>query len=472
MEMYEPKILGSNTTVSVNNIALQIASKNVVIVAGAGVSKAPPTGLPTGQDIARTLKHRLSYTALADCVKDLPEDLLAIADAAESHSLEALELVQKTILDSFDFKTAYPNYAHQFLALLMAEGTVQAMTTNWDTCIERAAAIMSSDLVACRQPAELAGAGSSAVLLKLHGCAEIEDSIRVSSSQVGKPAWWVGHQMSAAIARNMVVFVGAGSIFPYVRETIIGILEIGGEDSRIRVVDIQLNQDWNDLLHNPSGEFFIRDSAEEFLDGIIRSLTMSKLSQAVSLANQLTGSRSIEGVDIRNAIQQVIEFFQQYPAHSLWLWVRRCIFPSVCGPAVLSPTFVRYMLAITLIHSILPLQEMETISNIVSVGCKDFIIELAWAKEAVTSDILCQKKTESVIANKRNHTLPAATPCIIIVDGVVGPLPAPTTPESVVDTPGVADIIDGPQTLAANWISLDSLLTVPSIEKLHDLVGV
>jgi len=42
----------------------------------------------------------------------------------------------------------------------------------------------------------------------------------------------------------------------------------------------------------------------------------------------------------------------------------------------------------------------------------------------------------------------------------------------VVDTPGVADIIDGPQTLAANWISLDSLLTVPSIEKLHDLVGV
>jgi hypothetical protein len=54
MEIYEPKNLGLPTTLPVNNIAFQVLTKSVIIVAGAGISKAFPTDLPTGQDIART----------------------------------------------------------------------------------------------------------------------------------------------------------------------------------------------------------------------------------------------------------------------------------------------------------------------------------------------------------------------------------------------------------------------------------
>jgi len=472
MEVYTPRVLGRETTVPVSNIALQMASSNAVLIVGAGVSKAPPTSLPLGQEIARDLKHKLGHTALAECVKDLPEDdLLAIADAAEAQSPEALKFVQKTILDSFDFKTARPNYAHQFVALLMAEGTIQTMTTNWDTCIERAASMVYSDLVPCRLPQELGQTGTSAVLLKLHGCAEIEDSIRVSSRHVGEPVWWASHQIRAAIERNWVVFVGVGSIVPYVRETIRKILQIAGTTSRIRVVDIQQASDWDTLLQSPSGDFFIESSAEGFLDDILTSLTNRQLSEALTLAKQLAQRTPIRDIDIVAALGQVIEFFQKHPAYSIWLWVRRGLFPTICSPAVLDPTFVRYVLAMALVHSVSPLEELEIIGTTVSVGCKDFIVELVWAKEALASHVLCRRKMESLMADRRNHTLPPGKPCMIIVYGVAGPLPPAAMPESLVDTPMVDDIVDGPQTLQPHWVPLDSLLAIESKDELRDLIG-
>ena len=107
MDIYHPKVLASETTVPISNIALEVASKNVVFVIGAGVSKAPPTSLPVGHEIARTLKQKLATTDFADSPKDLSDDdLLTIANVAESKSSEALKLVKKLILDSFDFKTA------------------------------------------------------------------------------------------------------------------------------------------------------------------------------------------------------------------------------------------------------------------------------------------------------------------------------------------------------------------------------
>jgi len=472
MEVYGPKRLGRETSVPVAHIALQMASNNVVLVVGAGVSNAPPTSLPIGQEIARALKHKLGYTELAKYVESLPEDdLLVIADTAEAQSLEALKLVQKAILDSFDFKTARPNYAHQYIAILMAEGAVKTMTTNWDTCIERAADMTYSDLVPCRLPEEIGGAGTSAVLLKLHGCAEIENSIKVSSKEVGGPVWWASHQVSAGIESSWVVFVGIGSIVPYIRETIRKIVNLAKTSTRIRVVDIRKTSDWDELLDTAGNDYFIKSSAEEFLDDVVTSLTNQQLSQALTLAQQLAKEMPIDGIDVVAATEQVIGFLREYPAHFTWLWARRGVFPSGCSPVMLDPTFVRCVLALALLHSISQLEKVKIVGSTVSVCCNDFMVELLWAKEALASSVLCKKKMESLLADKRNNTLPQGKRCIVIVHGSSGPLPPEAMPESVVDKPEVEDIIDGPQTLAACWITLDSLVSVENKDRLRDLVG-
>jgi hypothetical protein len=124
------------------------------------------------------------------------------------------------------------------------------------------------------------------------------------------------------------------------------------------------------------------------------------------------------------------------------------------------------------INTISSLQSMQIISNAVSIICKDFIIELAWAKEVYTSDVLCKIKEESLLADRQNNVIPAGIPCVIIVNDPLGPLPAATMPESVVDTPDIQGIIDGPRTLAVRWLSLDQLLTIKNIDELHTLLGV
>lgn len=472
MEVYAPKRLGREVSVPVSNIALQMAGNAVVLVVGAGVSNAPPTSLPIGREIARALRHKLSYTELAKSVESLPgDDLLVIADTAEAQSPQALELVQQTILNSFDFKTASPNYAHQYIAILMAEGAVKTMTTNWDTCIERAAGSTHSDIVACRLPEEIGRGGASAVLLKLHGCAEIENSIRVSSKQVGEPVWWAGHQVSAAIENSWVVFVGIGSIVPYVGETIGKIVDLARASPRIRVVDIQRTSDWDTILGGSGSDSFIESSAEQFLDDVVTSLTNQQLLQVFGLAQKLAKETPMDGIDVLAAIEQVVRSLREYPAHFTWLWARRGVFPSACGPVVLDPNFVRCVLALALLHSISPLEEVRIIGTTVSICCKDFMVELLWARQALASSVLCKKKTESLLVDKRNNTLPQGKRCIVIVHGSSGPLPPAAMPESVVDKPEVEDLIDGPQTLAARWITLDSLVSVQNKDSLRDLAG-
>ena len=472
MEVYKPGQLGRETSVPVSNIALQMGSSTVVLVIGAGVSSASPTSLPLGQEIAHALKQKLSYTQMAECLESLPEDdLLVIADTAEAESPQALELIQKTILDSFDFKTAIPNYAHQYIAILMAEGVVKTMTTNWDTCVERAAGMTYSDIVSCRLPEEVGRTGTSAVLLKLHGCAEIENSIKVSSKQVGEPVWWASHQVSAAIENSWVVFVGIGSIVPYIRETIGKIVRLAKTSPRIRVVDIQRVSDWDRMLSSSGADFFIKSSAQEFLDDVITSLTNRQLLQALTLAQKLAHETPIDGIDVLAATEHVAGLLRECPAHFAWLWARRGVFPGACSPVVLDPNFVRCFLALALLHSISPLEEVRIVGNTVSICHKDFMVELLWAKAALTSSVLCNKKTESLLADKGNNTLPHGKRCVVIVHGSSGPLPSAVMPESVVDSPEVEDIIDGAQTLAAHWISLDSLVSVGSKDRLRDLVG-
>ncbi|MCH7890429.1 MAG: hypothetical protein IH921_02885 [Gemmatimonadetes bacterium] len=87
-------------------------------------------------------------------------------------------------------------------------------------------------------------AGPGAVLLKLHGCAEIQSSLLVTSTEIVQPPWWASHQVGAAIERYPVVFLGVGSVASYIKQTVQLIIEMAGSLSSVWVVAPDLSEDW------------------------------------------------------------------------------------------------------------------------------------------------------------------------------------------------------------------------------------
>lgn len=468
--MYQPKHLKESTSVSITHVAQRVSSKSVVIVVGAGVSIPPPTSLPSGNDIATTLKDKLSRTGLAKYVNEsTPDDLLDIVDAVVSPSSDALQVVQKMILESFEFTTAPWNYAHLAITLLMAEGVIQVLSTNWDTCIERAADMSYLDIVPCRELSELRGAQDSAILIKLHGCAKIENSIVVSTRQFTRSPWWVTSQVSALFARNLVIFVGIGSIPRYVGRTVSLLLDFAKDSRPIIIVAPHIDQEWDNLLRDHKEPELVTCSAEEFLDDVLRALITRQLSEVDILIRQMKGS--LTDIDIESATKEVIDILLQCPAHFIWLWMRRCIFPYSCDPTVLSPTFINCIIAIALLSTISPLQEIKMTGDVVFVRCKHFLVELAWAKRQMISNTLRRKKISSLQVDIQRGLLPENNAFIILAQGSVGSLPPPTMPLSILNEPCVNDIIEGAGTLAEYWVSLDSLLRVQDRDTLSRTIG-
>ncbi len=64
------------------------------------------------------------------------DDLLSVADTVEQLP-GGPELLQAALAPAADFTTAEPNYGHHALALLLLEGAVECVVTNYDDCVER-----------------------------------------------------------------------------------------------------------------------------------------------------------------------------------------------------------------------------------------------------------------------------------------------------------------------------------------------
>ena len=48
-----------------------------------------------------------------------------------------IDALRNTVVQVAEFTSADSNYGHRVLALLLLEGAIDVLTTNWDTCIER-----------------------------------------------------------------------------------------------------------------------------------------------------------------------------------------------------------------------------------------------------------------------------------------------------------------------------------------------
>jgi len=471
MITYNPRPLGEEALPQVVAIGPRIEDRKLVLVIGAGVSIGMPTCLPSGVELARNVKARLLTSPLAAIIQPVAnDDLLAMADAVDTQLPETFPAFVRAILETADFRAAMPNYAHLAIALLMAETNVPVLSTNWDTCIERASQPTASFIVACTCRDNILNAGNSILLLKLHGCATNESSIRISSRQIAEETWWAINQVGAAIETGFVAFLGIGSIAPYIKTSVQKILGMSKQLSNILIIDPLLSKEWGPLLTDPKKQN-IAISSEEFLDDILRTLTLSQLSRANALAQEVAEGAHT-GIDVKEATRLVIDFFRKYPAHFIWLWVRRGFFSTGPNQSIMDPTFKQFVLGLALINSVSPFSNFVAVADTVYMRSEQFVIEIAWARDPISAKTLYLKKSSSLSTDKKRNALPQDKPFVVVAYGAVGGPPASIMKDSIVEERHPADIIDGSDTLDIRWVNLGDLIQNWEKAKICQMVGV
>ena len=204
-----------------------------------------------------------------------PRDLLAVADAA-ARLPAGLEAVQRAALDLAPFDAAPAQCGHVLLALLLAEGAVTLLLTNWDDCTERSR--QRVELVPAARNQQEAEGLRGQFILKIHGCCTQSGSLLITSEQLRDPGLWTNASFQARLAESTMVFIGIGDVADYARLRITELAELV-ENARIRVVSRHIQRDWEasswkEMLPDLPADRRIEKSAEDFLDELAREWVM------------------------------------------------------------------------------------------------------------------------------------------------------------------------------------------------------
>ncbi len=300
----------------------------VTIYAGAGLSRAEPAGLPTGAEVAEQIHARLkdAFPALNGVDQ---RDLVAIADAVAelTGGEEALRLVA---VQAAEFTTATPTYGHHILALLLLEGVVDVLTTNWDNCVERAGGPETvPSVVTDHDRLHVAGR----CVLKIHGCATQPESLLLTTDHLREPPTWVVDETRARLGNAVVVFVGIGDVAAYVSQRLREAVTAIGNVDNIRVVSPSIvngwqDSEWSKLVPDLGNDYRIAATADEFLE----KLGGAYVNQC--LADLAADLQSEPGV--AEAFVEASAGLRTHDALTVLAWVRRAGVVVKTGIPVLS----------------------------------------------------------------------------------------------------------------------------------------
>lgn len=301
----------------------------LVIYTGAGLSRDDPTGIPPGAEVARRCHGRLADLLGDGALEDAnPSNLTSVADAVAALD-GGLDLLRRTAVGVAEFTTADSNFGHEVLALLLLEGLVVAITTNWDDCIERAGGTERVLAVISDQDRQEIHATA---LLKVHGCATRPDTILVTSEDLDCPPMWVRDEVNARLADSHVVFVGIGDVAGYVRSRIEEAAQAVGAGGAVYVVSPGITDGWEetqwaDVLPDLPVEHRVGVSADEFLDSLAAScirLVLREIAEAID-----------DQPETHEAFELVRNAFNECTSVCVLQWLRACAVPRVAGSSVL-----------------------------------------------------------------------------------------------------------------------------------------
>ena len=435
--MYHAGPMGQGQPPYAVTLAGAASNGRLVIYTGAGLSRGDPTDMPVGAEVAQRLYTRLASLLGADRLEGAdPSNLTSVADVVSGLD-GGLALARRTAVSIADFTTAHPNFGHEVLALLLLEGLVSALTTNWDDCIERAggaervlAVISDQD----RHEIELQA------LLKVHGCATRPDTVLLTSHDLANPPAWVRDEVNARLADSHVVFVGIGDVAGYVRSRIAEAAAAVGAGGAIYVVSPNIDSwwdesEWSEMLPDLPADRQLGMTADEFLDALAAGYVRLSLQEiAEALADQP------ESADVLGRLSEAFD-----RVSSVWAlrWLRACAVPARPGFSVLrQQSFTTALVALGILGAdgvdLLPpgraLVGGDAYEVLVSVG--------------TVSISKCRREAEARLVRYRSEgSDPAAAPTFLVA-GAVGQLPiAGGVEESILGDSDPTDVVAGPMTV-------------------------
>jgi hypothetical protein len=430
-------------------VALADVAKNgrLVVYTGAGLSRGHPTDIPAGAEVARRCHERLVNLLGADALDGAdPSNLTSVADVVAALD-GGLDLLRRTAVGVAEFTTADPNFGHEALALLLLEGLVLTITTNWDDCIERAggaervlAVISDQDRQQIHAPA----------LLKVHGCATRPDTVLLTSEDLTNPPVWVRDEINARLADSHVVFVGIGDVAGYVRSRIEEAAEAVGAGGAVYVVSPSVGDKWDEnqwaeVLPDLPADRRFGLSADEFLDVLAAAcvrLLLREIAEAIEEQSDALAAFN----RARGAFDVVT------PVHAL-RWLRACAVPRQPGRSVLrQQSFTSALIALGVLGP--DGVELHPLGRAIT---NDSVYEILVGVGNVTAS-RCRREAEARLIRYRSEGGDTATSPTFLVAGAVGRFASPGgLEESVLGDSDPRDLVAGPLAVSPILIRAEDL---------------
>ncbi len=252
----------------------------LVIYAGAGLSVAAPACGPKGAEVTERLRPFVAEILGVPVSEIVEQDLESLAGRIEVEKPHRLTDLKVRAANHPAFLDMVPNYGHLAFALLIREGAAKGVTVNWDRGIENAGLRLEVEIEGVASALDRQRLGRQLPLYKVHGCAKRPETVDITRAEVDKPQNWARAEVAQALAGDMVVFVGLGTVGLYVSEPIAELPAIWAtEGVSIRVVDpYGLSEAWNAALVQHANDSEITMGSDEFLDELLRAIVIEALS--------------------------------------------------------------------------------------------------------------------------------------------------------------------------------------------------
>jgi hypothetical protein len=305
---------------SVNMIYEAARDGNLVMCAGAGLSRAAPSELPSGPKLGVDLDARLAGIIAGYKSPSSTDDLISVADAGEEIA-GGEPALRGEVLRLADFTGADPNFGHKATAELLCEGGISLLLLwNWDNCIERVdvsperlqVSRAKSDLEDLKQPS----------IAKIHGCATRRESLLITSQDLDEPPVWTDEATLKQLREKTVVFVGVGDIADYARRRLEQLRNQLRENPPLDIwvvsPGIEANWEksaWAELFPDLSSDRRIAMSADDFLDQLSRRWARDVLDGLESAT-----AEAQDGT--KDAIGKLCEQLNAWGAVRLLRWTR------------------------------------------------------------------------------------------------------------------------------------------------------
>lgn len=321
-------------------LAAEARSQPILVCVGAGISRSDladqlPDGASLGEDL-----NAIFVSQIADYEPPgTPSNLLAVADAAEL-LVDGEAVLRQQVLELAEFTTATPNEAHRAISLLISEGALTVLSWNWDTCIERS----RGERPRVARTAEEMASMQPPLLVKVHGCAEVRDSLLVTSKHLAEPPEWAENVFAEQTSLSTTVFVGIGDVADYAKRRL-GDVVSKVKSKPVYVVSPTIRRDWSHsmwakVLPELDENRRVEKTAESFFDEFARAW-VSDMYEAVKRRAKTydTGRRS--------ATEQVLDAYGSQPAADVIEWLRAATYKISPGESsVNAPNTVATLLAL------------------------------------------------------------------------------------------------------------------------------